>query len=126
MDHVALYDKPSLKFERRLGTYLAFAPRGRQSFAIAVPVWLHKKLFQKSLPKQEFKALAPSYDWDRRLLFAEHRQSHAASAFFASLFHEAVVTMDGLGEWATTSVGADCHRSRIKTSGSRDVSRTYS
>ncbi len=106
VDHVVFYDKPFLKFERLLETYLAFAPRGYQSFAMAIPVWLREKLFQKSLLKKEFKTFAPSYNWDQRLLFAEHHQSHAASAFFASPFDEAVVlTMDGVGEWATTSVG---------------------
>jgi carbamoyltransferase len=106
VDHVVFYDKPFLKFERLLETYLAFAPRGLRSFSMAIPVWLREKLFQKSLLKRELKRDAPDYDWDRRLLFAEHHQSHAASAFFASPFQEAVVlTMDGVGEWATTSVG---------------------
>ena len=100
------YDKPFLKFERLLETYLAFAPRGLRSFSMAIPVWLREKLFQKSLLKGELKRYAADYDWNRRLLFAEHHQSHAASAFFASPFQEAVVlTMDGVGEWATTSVG---------------------
>jgi carbamoyltransferase len=106
VDHVAFYDKPFLKFERLLETYLAFAPRGFRSFAMAMPVWLREKLFQKALLRQEFKSFAPDYDWKTRLLFAEHHQSHAASAFFASPFEEAVIlTMDGVGEWATTSVG---------------------
>src|SRR6266851_7552429 len=106
VDHVVFYDKPFLKFERLLETYLAFAPRGFQSFTMAIPVWLREKLFQKSLLKHELKRCAPDYDWPRRLLFAEHHKSHAASAFFASPFQEAVVlTMDGVGEWATTSVG---------------------
>jgi carbamoyltransferase len=106
VDHVVFYDKPFLKFERLLETYLTFAPRGLRSFSMAIPVWLREKLFQKSLLKRELKRYAPDYDWERRLLFAEHHQSHAASAFFASPFHEAVVlTMDGVGEWATTSVG---------------------
>ncbi len=106
VDHVAFYDKPFLKFERLLETYLAFAPRGFRSFSMAIPVWLKEKLFQKSLLVRELKAFAPDYDWDQRLLFAEHHQSHAASAFFASPFDEAVVlTMDGVGEWATTSLG---------------------
>jgi carbamoyltransferase len=104
MDHVVFYDKPFLKFERLLETYLAFAPRGFTSFSMAIPLWLREKLFQKSLLKKQLKAYAPSYDWERRLLFAEHHQSHAASAFFASPFQEAaVLTMDGVGEWATTS-----------------------
>ncbi|MET0849576.1 MAG: carbamoyltransferase [Candidatus Rokuibacteriota bacterium] len=106
VDHVAFYDKPFLKFERLLETYLAFAPRGFRSFSMAIPVWLKEKLFQKSLLVRELKAFAPDYDWDQRLLFAEHHQSHAASAFFASPYDEAVVlTMDGVGEWATTSLG---------------------
>ncbi len=104
VDHVAFYDKPFLKFERLLETYLAFAPRGFTSFSKAIPLWLREKLFQKSLLKKQLKGYAPSYDWEGRLLFTEHHQSHAASAFFASPFHEAVVlTMDGVGEWATTS-----------------------
>jgi carbamoyltransferase len=104
VDHVAFYDKPFLKFERLLETYLTFAPHGFKSFSMAV--WLKEKLFQKLLLKQQLKAYAPSYDWEERLLFAEHHQSHAASAFFASPFPEAaVLTMDGVGEWATTSAG---------------------
>ena len=105
VDHVVFYDKPFLKFERLLETYLAFAPRGFTSFSMAIPLWLREKLFQKSLLKKQLKAYAPTYDWEQRLLFAEHHQSHAASAFFASPFQEAaVLTMDGVGEWATTSV----------------------
>jgi carbamoyltransferase len=104
IDFVAFYDKPFLKFERLLQTYLAFAPRGFQSFRMAVPLWLKEKLFQKQLLRDELKAFAPDFDWQNRLLFSEHHQSHAASAFFASPFEEAVVlTMDGVGEWATTS-----------------------
>jgi carbamoyltransferase len=106
IDYVAFYDKPFLKFERLLETYLAFAPRGLRSFSAAMPVWLREKLFQKSTLRRELKQLDPGFDTARRLLFAEHHQSHAASAFFASPFAEAaVLTMDGVGEWATTSVG---------------------
>ncbi len=106
VDHVAFYDKPFLKFERLLETYVAFAPRGFASFKMAIPVWLKEKLFQKSLLKKELKKFSEDYDWDNRLLFAEHHQSHAASAFYPSPFEEAaVLTMDGVGEWATTSVG---------------------
>ena len=106
VDFVAFYDKPFLKFERLLETYIALAPRGFKSFSMAMPVWLKEKLFQKSLLKKELKSHAPEFDWDNRLLFAEHHQSHAASAFYASPFEDAVVlTMDGVGEWATTSVG---------------------
>ena len=105
IDYVVFYDKPFLKFERLVETYLAFAPLGFRSFQKALPLWLKEKLFQKSLIKQELKHHAPEFDWENRLLFAEHHQSHAASAFFPSPFDEAVVlTMDGVGEWATTSV----------------------
>ena len=106
IDHVAFYDKPFLKFERLLETYLAFAPRGFQSFRKALPVWLKEKLFQKTLITKELAKLYPDYPWEQKLLFGEHHQSHAASAFYPSPFEEAVVlTMDGVGEWATTSVG---------------------
>jgi carbamoyltransferase len=105
VDYVAFYDKPLLKFERLLETYLAFAPRGFTSFRMAMPLWLREKLFQKDLLRKELRRHAEEFDWDRRLLFAEHHQSHAASAFYPSPFEEAVVlTMDGVGEWATTSV----------------------
>tara|TARA_A100001037_G_scaffold195206_2_gene174765 strand:+ start:1785 stop:3620 length:1836 start_codon:yes stop_codon:yes gene_type:complete len=105
VDYVVFYDKPFLKFERLVETYLAFAPRGFKSFRKALPLWLKEKLFQKSLLKQELQRVSPDFDWEERLLFAEHHQSHAASAFFPSPFEESVVlTMDGVGEWATTSV----------------------
>jgi carbamoyltransferase len=105
IDFVVFYDKPFLKFERLLETYVAFAPRGFRSFKMAIPVWLKEKLFQKDLLRKRFKAFDDSFDWQEKLLFAEHHQSHAASAFFPSPFEEAVVlTMDGVGEWATTSV----------------------
>src|SRR6202043_4236390 len=105
VDHVVFYDKPFLKFERLLETYLAFAPRGFRSFRMALPLWLKEKLFQKRLLRQELEKLAPDAAWEERLLFAEHHQSHAASAFFASSFEEAaVLTMDGVGEWGTTWV----------------------
>ena len=106
VDRVVFYDKPFLKFERLLETSLAFAPRGFRSFTLAAPVWIREKLFQKDLMRRRLAAAAPSADWGERLLFAEHHQSHAASAFYPSPFPEAVVlTMDGVGEWATTSVG---------------------
>ena len=105
VDYVVFYDKPFLKFERLLETYIAFAPRGFQSFRMAMPVWLKEKLFQKRLLRKRLQGFEPSFDWQNKLLFAEHHQSHAASAFYASPFEEAVVlTMDGVGEWATTSV----------------------
>lgn len=106
VDHVVFYDKPFLKFERLLETYLAFAPRGYRSFAMAIPVWLREKLFQKSLLVKELRRFDPGFDGETRLLFSEHHQAHAASAFFPSPFEEAVVlTIDGVGEWATTTVG---------------------
>ena len=109
IDQIAFYDKPFLKFERLLETYIAFAPRGFRSFYMAVPVWLREKLFQKDLLRRELKKRAPDVDWNAKLLFAEHHQSHAASAFYPSPFRDAVVlTMDGVGEWATTSVGIGC------------------
>ena len=103
--HVAFYDKPFLKFERLLETYLAYTPRGFRSFNVAIPVWLREKLFQKDLLIREFKKYSKETDWSEKLLFSEHHLSHAASAFYPSPFEEAVVlTMDGVGEWATTSV----------------------
>src|SRR5262249_9605967 len=106
VDFVAFYDKPLLKFERLIKTYLAFAPRGFRSFRAAMPVWLRDKLFQKRQLAKKLRAFAPDFDWDRRLLFSEHHLSHAASAFFPSPFEHAVIlTMDGVGEWATTSAG---------------------
>jgi len=104
VDHVVFYEKPFLKFERLLETYLSFAPRGYRSFSMAMPLWIREKLFQKDLLARELTQLGFTRP-DTRLLFAEHHQSHAASAFFPSPFGEAVVlTMDGVGEWATTSV----------------------
>jgi carbamoyltransferase len=105
VDVVAFYDKPFLKFERLLETYLAFAPRGFSSFRMAIPVWLREKLFQKDLIRRELKAYAGKPDVVGKLIFSEHHLSHAASAFFPSPFDRALVlTMDGVGEWATTSV----------------------
>ena len=105
VDHVAFYDKPFLKFERLLETYLACAPRGFKSFRMAIPLWLKEKLFQKRLLQQELRRYQPDFDGETRLLFSEHHFSHAASAFYPSPFSEAaVLTMDGVGEWATTSV----------------------
>jgi carbamoyltransferase len=106
IDHVAFYDKPFLKFERLLETYLAFAPKGFTSFRMALPVWLKEKLFQKRLLRDHLVECGAGKDVENKLLFTEHHQSHAASAFFPSPFEEAaVLTIDGVGEWATTSVG---------------------
>ena len=112
IDHVAFYEKPFLKFERLLETYLAFAPKGFHSFRMAIPLWLKEKLFQKQLLRDELRAFDAEFDCESKLLFTEHHQSHAASAFFPSPFEDAVIlTMDGVGEWATTSVafGHDNH-----------------
>jgi carbamoyltransferase len=104
-DHVVFYEKPFLKFERLLETYVAFAPRGFASFRLAIPLWLKEKLFQKDLLRRELARFDPAFDWQRRLLFCEHHLSHAASAFFPSPFEEAaILTMDGVGEWTTTSM----------------------
>jgi carbamoyltransferase len=106
VDYVAFYDKPFLKFERLLETYLAFAPRGFKSFSTAMPLWISEKVFQKKLLLTQLGAIDPALADPERLLFAEHHFSHAASAFYPSPFKEAaVLTMDGVGEWATTSAG---------------------
>jgi carbamoyltransferase len=105
IDYITFYEKPFRKFDRLLETYLAFAPRGYRSFAAGLPLWIREKLFQKALLKKELRGLGFGQDVDARLLFTEHHQSHAASAFYPSPFSDAVVlTMDGVGEWATTSV----------------------
>ena len=105
LDHVAFYDKPFLKFERLLETYLAFAPRGFESFRTSLPVWVKDKLFQRSNILKELRKLDKRADWDAKLLFSEHHLSHAASAFYPSPFESAaVLTMDGVGEWTTTSL----------------------
>jgi carbamoyltransferase len=105
LDYIAFYDKPLLKFERLLETYLAFAPRGFKSFSMAIPLWLREKLFLKDLLVKELRACGAAKTVAEKLLFSEHHLSHAASAYFPSPFDEAVVlTMDGVGEWATTSL----------------------
>ena len=91
VDLVAFYDKPFLKFERLLETYLAFAPRGFASFRMAIPVWLREKLFLKDYLTGELKQHRPDFDWDKSLVFSEHHLSHAASAFFPSPFSSAAV-----------------------------------
>ena len=105
VDHVVFYDKPFLKFERLLETYVAFAPRGFASFRMAMPIWLKEKLFQKSMLLKKLNQHAGGLGDPAKLLFSEHHYSHAASAFFPSPFDEAVVlTLDGVGEWATGTV----------------------
>jgi len=99
VDLVGFYDKPLLKFERILETYLSIAPGGFGSFLKAGPLWIKEKLFQKD-------AVAGELGYEGEILFAEHHESHAASAFFPSPFDEAaILTMDGVGEWATASIG---------------------
>jgi carbamoyltransferase len=106
VDYVAFYEKPFVKFERLLETYLAFAPRGFRSFRLAAPVWLREKLFQRSVLVREMKEYSRAVDWDSRLLFGDHHMSHAAAAFYPSPFEEAaILTVDGVGEWTTTSIG---------------------
>ena len=105
VDQIVFFEKPFLKFERLLETYVAFAPRGFLSFSKAMPLWLKEKLFQKNLLFNELKEHDKNYKSDKNVFFSDHHLSHAASAFFPSPFEEAVVlTADGVGEWATTTV----------------------
>ena len=105
IDYVVFYDKPFLKFERLLETYVAFAPKGFVSFAKAMPLWIKEKLFQKNLLFNKLKKHDENYKSDKNIFFSDHHLSHAASAFFPSPFNEAVIlTADGVGEWATTTV----------------------
>ena len=105
VDRVVFYDKPFLKFERILETAVAFAPRGFQAFARSMPAWLQDKLFLKRVLARELRRLDGTFDADERMLFSEHHLSHAASAYFPSPFESAaVLTIDGVGEWATTSL----------------------
>jgi len=104
VDYIAFYDKPFLKFERLLETYTALAPVGFRSFRMSMPIWLREKLFMKDMLIKEIKKVDKSFD-DNKIMFGEHHFSHAASAFYASPFEEAVVlTLDGVGEWATSTV----------------------
>jgi len=105
VDQIIFFEKPFLKFERLLETYVAFAPRGFKSFCLAMPIWLREKLFQKKMLFNELKRHDQSFDNDKKIFFSDHHLSHAASAFFPSPFEEAIVlTADGVGEWATTTV----------------------
>jgi len=105
VDQVIFFEKPFLKFERLLETYVAFAPRGFKSFCMAMPIWLKEKLFQKNLLFKKLKKHDQNFNDDRKIYFCDHHLSHAASAFFPSPFEEAIVlTADGVGEWATTTV----------------------
>ena len=105
VDQIVFFEKPFLKFERLLETYVAFAPRGFVSFAKAMPIWIKEKLFQKNLLFNKLKEHDQNYKSDENIFFSDHHLSHAASAFFPSPFKEAVIlTADGVGEWATTTV----------------------
>src|SRR5262249_34340959 len=105
LDYIVFYEKPFLKFERLIETYLAFAPRGFSSFRKAMPLWLRERLFQKDRLVNELRDCGADKRVGERLLFTEHPYSHAASAFFPSPFDQAVVlTIDGVGEWATSTV----------------------
>lgn len=112
IDHIVYYEKPFLKFERLLETYLNFAPKGITSFSVSMPIWIKEKLFLSSLLNKELnetfglKKRREKIDWTKRMLFSEHHLSHAASAFFPSPFSEsAILTVDGVGEWATATAG---------------------
>ena len=105
IDQIVFFEKPFLKFERLLETYVAFAPRGFVSFAKAMPLWIKEKLFQKNLLFNKLKEHDENFKSDENIFFSDHHLSHAASAFFPSPFEEAVIlTADGVGEWATTTV----------------------
>jgi len=105
VDKIVFYEKPFLKFERLLETYVAFAPRGFKSFSRAIPIWLKEKLFQKKMIFDLLKQHDENFKDENKILFSEHHLSHAASAFFPSPFEEAIIlTADGVGEWATTTV----------------------
>ncbi len=104
LDAVVFYEKPFLKFDRLIKSYLGIAPRGFESFCTALPVWVRDKLFQKRFLVRQMRALSPNIDWAKRIMFSEHHLSHAASAFYPSPFDQALVlTLDGVGEWTTTS-----------------------
>tara|TARA_B100000795_G_C22796773_1_gene439743 strand:+ start:502 stop:2340 length:1839 start_codon:yes stop_codon:yes gene_type:complete len=114
VDHIVFYEKPFLKFERLLETYVAFAPKGFQSFSKAMPLWLKEKLFQKKLIFDYLKKHDKNFIDEKKILFSEHHLSHAASAFYPSPFKEAIVlTADGVGEWATTTV-AICKDNKVE------------
>ena len=105
IDFIVFFEKPFLKFERLLETYLAFAPRGFKSFSLSMPVWLRDKLFQKKFLFEKLKQHDKNFKDINKLKFSEHHYSHAASAFFPSPFEEAIIlTLDGVGEWATSTL----------------------
>ncbi len=106
VDYIVFFEKPFLKFERILETYLAFAPKGFKSFSMSMPLWLREKLFQKKLIFDQLKLIDKNFKDTKKIKFSDHHYSHASSAFFPSPFEEAIVlTLDGVGEWATTTIG---------------------
>ncbi len=116
VDHIVFYEKPFLKFERLLETYVAFAPKGFASFSKAMPIWLREKLFQKKMIMDYLKEHDKNFKDENKILFSEHHLSHAASAFYPSPFEKAIIlTADGVGEWATTTVAiGDKNKLEIK------------
>ena len=117
IDHIVFFEKPFLKFERLLETYLAFAPKGFKSFSLSMPIWLREKLFQKKFLFNQLKQHDINFNDIKKIKFSEHHYSHAASAFYPSPFREAIIlTLDGVGEWATTTVaiGKDNNLKMIK------------
>ena len=105
INHIVFFEKPFLKFERLLETYVAFAPKGFISFSKAIPIWIKEKLFQKKFLFNNLKRHDKNYVSDKNIYFSDHHLSHASSAFFPSPFEEAIIlTADGVGEWATTTV----------------------
>ena len=106
LDYIVFFEKPFLKFERLLETYLGFAPKGLQSFSKAMPIWIKEKLFQKNLIFNYLKEIDKSFSDRDKIKFSTHHLSHAASAFYPSPFKDAIIlTLDGVGEWATTTIG---------------------
>ena len=105
VNHIVFFEKPFLKFERLLETYMAFAPKGFKSFSLSMPIWLREKLFQKKFLFEKLKSQDKNFNDIKKIKFSEHHYSHAASAFYPSPFKEAIIlTLDGVGEWATTTV----------------------
>ncbi len=105
VDYIVFYEKPFLKFERLIETYLAFVPKGFKSFKMSMPVWVKEKLFHRNIIKKKLLELDKTFDKEKKIFFSEHHLSHAASAFYPSPFNEScIVTLDGVGEWETTTI----------------------
>ena len=105
LDYIVFYEKPFLKFERLIETYLAFVPKGFKSFKMSMPVWAKEKLFHRNIIKKKLLELDKTFDKEKKIFFSEHHLSHAASAFYPSPFNEScIVTLDGVGEWETTTI----------------------